>query len=78
MDLKEAKLTRQGKPIEGDPEPGKYYRLEVPEGTDVRAAAKELKKQFPKSYFVFRSPKSAKPESEQKGAKAAKNLTPET
>ena len=57
MDIKTAKLTKQGKPIEGDPLPGKYYRVEVPEGVDVKAAALALKKEFPKSFFAFRATK---------------------
>jgi hypothetical protein len=55
MNMETAKLTKQGKPIEGDPEPGQYYRIDVPEGTDIKAAAVELKKKFPKSFFAFRT-----------------------
>ena len=76
MDIKAAKLTKQGKTVEEDPQPGKYYRVEVPDGQDVKAAALQFKKQFPKSFFVFRSARPAsaptKPDGEQKGAKDAK------
>lgn len=59
MELKETRLTKQGKPVEGEPLPGKYYRVEVPEGTDIKAAAVEFKKKFPKSFFMFRAGKPA-------------------
>lgn len=78
MDIKAAKLTKQGKPIEGDPLPGKYYRVEVPEGADVKAAALGFKKEFPKSFFCFRAAKAEQKsevrgqESEQKPAKSVK------
>jgi hypothetical protein len=83
MDIKAAKLTKQGKPIEGDPLPGKYYRVEVPEGVDVKAAALGFKKEFPKSFFAFRSARPAPvaqtaESSNTKAAKGAKNLTPVT
>ena len=55
MDIKTAKLSKAGKPLVGEPQPGKYYRVEAPEGTDIKAAALEFKKQFPKSFFAFRS-----------------------
>lgn len=55
MDIKDAQLTKQGKPIAGDPEPGKYYRVEVKPGTDIKAAALAFKKRFPKSFFMFRA-----------------------
>jgi hypothetical protein len=84
MDIKAAKLTKQGKPIEGDPLPGKYYRVEVPEGVDVKAAALGFKKEFPKSFFAFRTssrPLRSSVETPEplntKAAKGAKNLTPE-
>lgn len=55
MDLNTISVTKAGKPIEGEPKPGRYYRITVPAGTDIRAAAKEMKKCFPKSFFVFRA-----------------------
>jgi hypothetical protein len=57
MDIKDARLTKQGQPIVGDPEPGKYYRVDAPAGTDVKAAAVAFKKKFPKSFFAFRTGK---------------------
>jgi hypothetical protein len=55
MDMTNVTVSKQGKPILGDPEPGKYYRVNVPSGMDVKAAALEMKKKFPKSFFVFRA-----------------------
>jgi hypothetical protein len=66
MDMTQVKITRAGKPVEGDPQPGYYYGLEVPADTDIRAAAKELKKKFPKSYFTFRVVKQRTDDGRQK------------
>lgn len=54
MDMTQVKITKAGKGIEGDPQPGKYYKISVPEGADPQDAAKALKKQFPKSFFMYR------------------------
>ena len=71
MEIKDVRLTQQGKTIDGDPQAGKYYRVEVPEGTDIKKAALEFKKKFPKSFFMFRaSKKLAAGGNDQKTAKA--------
>jgi hypothetical protein len=54
MDTTQVKITKAGKPLVGDPQAGRYYKIAVPEGVDAHETAKELKKQFPKSFFVYR------------------------
>ena len=69
MDIKTAKLSKAGKPLVGEPQPGKYYRVEAPGGTDIKAAALEFKKQFPKSFFAFRAGKAQSAQSQESGKK---------
>jgi hypothetical protein len=72
MDMTQVKITKAGKAVEGDLKPGLYYRVDVPEGTDIAAAVKELKKKFPKSFFVFRAA-GPKPEAKNVEPKSAKD-----
>ena len=51
--LDDVTLTKAGKPVEGDPQPGLYYLARPKQdGADVGAIAKALRKAYPKSSFT--------------------------
>ena len=54
MNIKDVTLTKAGKPVTGEPEAGKYYRIKATKDSDPRTAALEMKKKYPKSFFAFR------------------------
>lgn len=55
MDLNTVKFLEKGKPIEGQPQPGRYYLADLPAGTDPATARAELKRAHPKSFFSLRT-----------------------
>ena len=55
MNIKDVTLTKAGKPVTGEPEAGKYYRIGATKDIDSRTAALEMKKKYPKSFFSFRN-----------------------
>lgn len=50
--LAAVKLSKAGSPVDGEPQPGLYYRAaRIDPASDLRQVAKDLKAAFPKSFF---------------------------